>query len=146
MLTSSLCFQSVDQLAQLKQAHEVSRQHQWFDNTAAVLLGDRQRASGSAEASGERQVLDELERKYDVVLDKLLEQALRSQLGDAAWNAMTSDERQRHLVRLKLQNRKLREEGRLEEANELLGGLLEDDGESRGRRATCHVDGESRGR
>ena len=126
-----MCLQSAESLKQLKLAQEMSRRQQWQDNTATVLLGERHRkptAAGAAAADDDRQLLDELEKKYDLVLDKLLEQALRNQLGDAAWEAMTSQERQRHLVKLKLQNRKLRAEGRLEEANELLGGLLEDSG------------------
>ena len=128
-----MCLQSAESLKQLKLAQEVSRRQQWQDNTAAVLLGERHRkptaaAAAAATDDDDRQLLDELEKKYDLVLDKLLEQALRNQLGDAAWEAMTSQERQRHLVKLKLQNRKLRAEGRLEEANELLGGLLDDSG------------------
>ena len=125
-----MCLQSAESLKQLKLAQEVSRRQQWQDNTAAVLLGERHRKPTAADAADDddRQLLDELEKKYDLVLDKLLEQALRNQLGDAAWEAMTSQERQRHLVKLKLQNRKLRAEGRLEEANELLGGLLDDSG------------------
>ena len=130
-----MCLQSAESLKQLKLAQEMSRRQQWQDNTATVLLGERHRkptAAGAAAADDDRQLLDELEKKYDLVLDKLLEQALRNQLGDAAWEAMTSQERQRHLVKLKLQNRKLRAEGRLEEANELLGGLLEDSGNTPG--------------
>ena len=130
-----MCLQSAESLKQLKLAQEMSRRQQWQDNTATVLLGERHRkptAAGAAAADDDRQLLNELEKKYDLVLDKLLEQALRNQLGDAAWEAMTSQERQRHLVKLKLQNRKLRAEGRLEEANELLGGLLEDSGNTPG--------------
>ena len=130
-----MCLQSAESLKQLKLAQEMSRRQQWQDNTATVLLGERHRkptAAGAAAADDDRQLLHELEKKYDLVLDKLLEQALRNQLGDAAWEAMTSQERQRHLVKLKLQNRKLRAEGRLEEANELLGGLLEDSGNTPG--------------
>ena len=41
---------------------------------------------------------------------------------------MTPQEQQEQLVKLKLENRKLREDGKLDEANELLGGLLDDDG------------------
>ena len=130
-----MCLQSAESLKQLKLAQEMSRRQQWQDNTATVLLGERHRkptAAGAAAADDDRQLLDELEKKYDLVLDKLLEQALRNQLGDAAWEAMTSQERQRHLVKLKLQNRKWRAEGRLEEANELRGGLLEDSGNTPG--------------
>ena len=92
---------------------------------AAVLLNDRRERSLGTD---ERHVMDELERKYDMVLDKLLEEALRNKFGEGEWEKMTPQEKQRHLVKLKLQNRKLRQEGRLEEANELLGGLLDDSG------------------
>ena len=61
-------------------------------------------------------------------------QALRSKFGDGAWERMTSQEKQKHLVEMKLAERKLRAEGRNEEANALFGDALHDEG-----RMTSHA-------
>ena len=55
-------------------------------------------------------------------------QALRSKFGEGEWDRMTSQEKQKHLVEMKLAERKLRAEGRNDEANALFGDALHDDG------------------
>lgn len=55
-------------------------------------------------------------------------QALRNKFGEGEWERMTSQEKQKHLVEMKLAERRLREEGRNDEANALFGDLLHDEG------------------
>ena len=46
---------------------------------------------------------------------------LCSQLGESNWNRMSETERQRKIFSLKLRERQLRKEGKIDEANALLG-------------------------
>ena len=48
-----------------------------------------------------------------------------NQVGEAEWNRMNERERQRKLMEIKMQERRLREEGKLDEAKELLKGLID---------------------
>ncbi len=48
------------------------------------------------------------------------------QYGSRQWEEMTERERQAKLVKLRLQERKLRQEGKFDEAAALLGPLMED--------------------
>ena len=45
-------------------------------------------------------------------------------MGEAEWAALSEKERQRKLIRLKLEEKKLRREGRYDEASALLGQLV----------------------
>lgn len=55
--------------------------------------------------------LQALEDKYDSLRDKLLAEALMRLLGEKAWREMSERERQRRLMELKLEERRLRREG-----------------------------------
>ena len=52
-----------------------------------------------------------LEEKYDALRDKLLMEALIAQLGETEWRLLSEQERQRRLMQLKLEERRLRQEG-----------------------------------
>ena len=89
----------------------------WYDNLAACVLGlQRKQARAGAEESAEQELVEALEQKYDALKDKLLAEALMKQMGDAEWAALAERERQAKLLKLKLQERKLREDGRFDEA------------------------------
>ena len=60
---------------------------------------------------GEEQLLDALDAKYDVLRDKLLSEALMKEMGAAEWQALSEQERQARLVKMKLEERRLRKEG-----------------------------------
>ena len=60
---------------------------------------------------GEEQLLDALDSKYDTLRDKLLAEALMKEIGAAEWQALSEQERQAKLVKMKLEERRLRKEG-----------------------------------
>ncbi len=57
-----------------------------------------------------------LEEKYDALRDKLLMEALIAQVGEAEWKLLSEQERQRKLMQLKLEERRLRQEGQFEDS------------------------------
>jgi hypothetical protein len=61
---------------------------------------------------GEGQLLDALDSKYDTLRDKLLSEALMREIGAAEWQALSEQERQARLVKMKLEERRLRREGK----------------------------------
>ena len=60
---------------------------------------------------GEEQLLDALDSKYDTLRDKLLSEALMKEMGAVEWQALSEQERQARLVKMKLEERRLRREG-----------------------------------
>ena len=61
---------------------------------------------------GEEQLVDALDSKYDTLRDKLLSEALMKEMGAAEWQALTEQERQARLVKMKVEERRLRKEGK----------------------------------
>ena len=59
-------------------------------------------------------LVEALESKYDVLKDKLILDALEKQMGASKWAEMNERERQRELLKLKLQQKKLQQEGIIE--------------------------------
>jgi len=115
-------------LKQLQSVHTMACQERWYDNLAACVLGlKRKQARPSAEESAEQELVEALEQKYDAMKDKLLTEALMKQMGAAEWAALSERERQAKLLKLKLQERKLRQEGKLDEASRLLGEGMKHD-------------------
>lgn len=105
-------------LKQLQSVHTMACQERWYDNLAACVLGlKRTQARPSAEESAEEELVEALEQKYDAMKDKLLTEALMKQMGASEWAALSERERQAKLLKLKLQERKLRLEGKLDEAS-----------------------------
>lgn len=80
-----------------------------------MLLGTEENASQ------EDELLKALEDKYDALRDKLLLEALEKQMGAAEWARLSEQERQTRLAKLKLQERRLRQQGRFDDAAALLG-------------------------
>lgn len=80
-----------------------------------MLLGTEENASQ------EDELLKALEDKYDALRDKLLLEALEKQVGAAEWARLSEQERQTRLAKLKLQERRLRQQGRFDDAAALLG-------------------------
>ena len=56
-------------------------------------------------------ILQALEKKYDTLRDKLLLESLKKQLGAAEWAMLSEQERQKKLLALKREERRLRKEG-----------------------------------
>lgn len=86
-----------------------------MDGISAVLLGTEENVSQ------EDELLKALEDKYDALRDKLLLEALGKQMGAAEWAKLSEQERQARLTKLKLQERRLRQQGRFDDAAALLG-------------------------
>ena len=116
---SSLCFldvsQDIQELFRLRQQEHTSWQEELLDGISAVLLGTEENVSQ------EDELLKALEDKYDALRDKLLLEALEKQLGAAEWAKLSEQERQARLAKLKLQERRLRQQGRFDDAAALLG-------------------------
>ncbi len=116
---SSPCFSTVSQdiqeLFRLRQQEHTAWQEELFDGISAVLLGTEENVSQ------EDELLKALEDKYDVLRDKLLLEALEKQMGAAEWAKLSEQERQARLAKLKLQERRLRQQGRFDDAAALLG-------------------------
>lgn len=90
-------------------------QEELLDGISAVLLGTEENVSQ------EDELLKALEDKYDALRDKLLLEALEKQVGAAEWAQLSEQERQARLAKLKLQERRLRQQGRFDDAEALLG-------------------------
>ena len=56
-------------------------------------------------------LVDALEAKYDTLKDKLILDALEKQMGDSEWANMNEKDRQWELMKIKLEQRRLKEEG-----------------------------------
>lgn len=100
----------------MRQLQYQAYEEEWLDNVSALVLG-----TGEGPASKEDELIKALEDKYDTLRDKLLLEALEKQLGAAEWSRMSEQERQARLVKLKLQEKRLRQQGKFDEAAALLG-------------------------
>ena len=65
-------FQSLEKLKLSKQAQEVARSLKSHACVARAIFGES--SASQVTSSSEERVVDELERKYELLLDKLLEQ------------------------------------------------------------------------
>lgn len=52
-----------------------------------------------------------LKSKYDTLKDKLILEALEKQIGQVEWASLTEKQRQNEMLKLKLEQKKLMEEG-----------------------------------
>lgn len=118
-ISLSFCFytvsQDIQELIRLRQQEHTSWQEELLDSISAVLLGTEENVSQ------EDELLKALEDKYDALRDKLLLEALEKQYGTAEWARLSEQERQARLAKLKLQERRLRQQGRFDDAAALLG-------------------------
>ena len=60
-----------------------------------------------------------MEQKYDALKDKLIAEGLMNELGASVWEKLSERERQAKILKIRLQEKKLRQEGRIDEANRL---------------------------
>ena len=93
-------------------------EEEWFDNIAAVIFNIKD------VSNEEEEVIKALNDKYDALRDQLLLEALKKQMSDAEWALLSEQERQARLTKLKLMERRLRKEGKYDEAAALLGDAL----------------------
>ena len=108
-------YQDIPELFRLRQQEHTAWQEELLDGISAVLLGTEENVSQ------EDELLKALEDKYDALRDKLLLEALEKQMGAAEWVHLSEQERQARLAKLKLQERRLRQQGRFDDAAALLG-------------------------
>ncbi len=100
-------------------SHEVkSCEEEWFENIASVIFGIKD------VSDEEEELVKALNDKYDAVRDKLLLEALKKQMSDAEWAKLSEQERQARLMKLKLMERRLRRDGKYDEAAALLGDAM----------------------
>ena len=105
----------MQELFRLREQEHTSWQEELLDGIAAVLLGTEDNVAQ------EDELLKALEEKYDALRDKLLLEALEKQMGAAEWARLSEQERQARLAKMKLQERRLRQQGRFDDAAALLG-------------------------
>ncbi|XP_070559138.1 trichohyalin-like isoform X2 [Ptychodera flava] len=122
-LMTDIHTKSAATLKQLKLVHNTARTQKWYDNVATTLLGGKQKMTT------EETLMKALEDKYDALRDKLLAEALMKQLGEAEWANLTEKERQAQLMKMKLEEKRLRQEGKYDEAAALLGESLQNEQE-----------------
>ena len=101
-----MCFQGKTELVELQKVEIEAVTNGSLQNVMTVLT--RAEPSGSAD---EGQLLQALQDKYDALQDKLLTDSLIKQVGEAEWNKLNEQERMAKLVQLKLEARRLRQEG-----------------------------------
>nr|XP_039263423.1 trichohyalin-like isoform X2 [Styela clava] len=98
-----------------------ARSERWLDNVAESLLRKPE------VSSQEDEVLKALEDKYDAMKDKLYAEALLRQFGEKEWNDLSEIERQRKVFEIKMKERKLRQEGKMNEAAALISSMIKSD-------------------
>ena len=59
----------------------------------------------------EHVLVEALKSKYDALKDKLILEALEKQIGQVQWASLTEKQRQNEMMKLKLEQKKLIEEG-----------------------------------
>ncbi|XP_074646022.1 uncharacterized protein LOC141902273 [Tubulanus polymorphus] len=126
----NLSSQTPNLLRELASAQTISRQNQWNTNIAAVIVKSEGRKVNESEESltdEQQHVVKALEEKYDAMKDKILMEALMQQAGDTEWNRLSEKERQARLIKLKLEEKKLRHEGREDEAVSLISNMLQNE-------------------
>ena len=119
-MATLLLRQDSQELLRIKQQQLQACGEEWVDNISAVLLGTED------VTSQEDELVKALEDKYDTLRDKLLLEALMKQYGEAEWARLSERERQTLLTKLKLQEKRLRQQGKFDEAARLLGDAFKD--------------------
>ena len=109
--------QDTHELLRVRQLQYQAYEEEWLDGVSAVVLGTEEGVAPGEED----ELVKALEDKYDALRDKLLLEALQKQLGDAEWARLSERERQARLAKLKLQEKRLRQQGKFDEAAALLG-------------------------
>ena len=109
-------------LTQLRAVQHQARRLRWYDNIAVSLLGQKTRGHqpDGENIPTEEELLGALEEKYDALKDKLIAESLMKELGAAEWERLSERERQAKILKMRLQEKKLRQEGKIDEANRLV--------------------------
>ena len=107
--------QDIQELSRLRLQEHTAWQEEMLEGLSAILLG------AEDNVFQEDELLKALEDKYDTLRDKLLLEALEKQVGAADWARLSEQERQSRMAKLKLQERRLRQQGRFDDAAALLG-------------------------
>ncbi|EDV29717.1 uncharacterized protein TRIADDRAFT_52404 [Trichoplax adhaerens] len=116
-LSKEIDSQNLPNLKKLYGAYSMAIKGGWFDDIASVLFGAVMKESAKSTELNDEALVNALEEKYDTFRDKLLMEVLKAQAGgEAAWMKLSEKERNEQLVKLKIEEKKLRESGRLEEA------------------------------
>lgn len=88
---------------------------QQLDSIAAIAIG-------ATEASPEEELLTALvHRKYDALRRRVFERVCEAARGETAWAALSSEEQERDIAELAVQEAQLRADGRTEELGRLAG-------------------------
>ena len=124
--------QDIQELSRLRVQEHTAWQEEVLDGLSAILLG------AEDNAFQEDELLKALEDKYDTLRDKLLLEALEKQVGAADWARLSEQERQARMAKLKLQERRLRQQGRFDDAAALLGEGLKN-AEALQVKITCNI-------
>lgn len=115
-------------LTQLRTAQHQARRHRWYDNIAVSLLGMKVsgQKSNQDNVPSDEQLLGALEEKYDALKDKLIAESLMYELGTAEWGKLSERERQAKILKIRLQEKRLRQEGKIDEANRCVNTIFQD--------------------
>ena len=127
-LLTDLHDKDVRTLQQMVKLHKKSLDDGNHDNVCAVVLGDDDITISSTDNEAtEDQIKKAVEQKYDILRGKLLEATLIMQVGEKEWSKLSEKEKQKRLVELKMKERKLRQEGKNDEAAALYENLVDSD-------------------
>ncbi|XP_062600408.1 trichohyalin-like [Saccostrea cucullata] len=124
MILSNLEEKDIGTLQQMVKMQSMVEEEGLHDNVSHVLLNQ---SKGDKSEDGEQELLEALEQKYDALKDKLIEAALKEEMGEDEWNKLSDSEKQKKIVELKMKERKLRQEGNVEEAAAIFEKVLEND-------------------
>ncbi|CAC5415800.1 unnamed protein product [Mytilus coruscus] len=115
-------------LQQMVKLHRKTLDNGNHDNVSSVVLGDDDVTITSDDSDvTEDQIKKAVEQKYDILRGKLLEATLIMQVGENEWSKLSEKERQKRLIELKMKEKKLRQEGKNDEATALFENLVESD-------------------
>ncbi|XP_052070817.1 trichohyalin-like isoform X2 [Mytilus californianus] len=115
-------------LQQMVKLHRKTLDNGNHDNVSSVVLGDDDVTTTSDDSDvTEDQIKKAVEQKYDILRGKLLEATLIMQVGENEWSKLSEKERQKRLIELKMKEKKLRQEGKNDEATALFENLVESD-------------------
>ncbi|XP_055999875.1 trichohyalin-like isoform X3 [Ostrea edulis] len=124
MIMSNLDDKDVGTLQQMVKMQSMVEDEGLHDNVSHVLLDQ---SKGDKSEDREDELIQALEQKYDALKDKLIEAALKESMSEDEWNKLSDSEKQKRIVELKMKERKLRQEGNVEEAAAIFEKVLEND-------------------
>ncbi|KAK3102592.1 hypothetical protein FSP39_012464 [Pinctada imbricata] len=128
LLLENLDSKDIPTLQSLVKHQIMKDEEESCENVAHVIFDKVGKGDKTGAEEGENsQLIDALEQKYETLKDKLLEAVLKEEMGEAEWDKLSDKEKQEKLVELKMKEKKLRQEGKDDEAAALFEKLLEND-------------------